>query len=144
MRWLIHFVKKILWLPFDMLVYVFGGIPPSYYEDVRYERERDSDRFNKNNAECHRKYGMSMLEKIRFEEKKIMGGRFKEIEEGCARCFEQWYRLEIFHDMMCRTEGLFDDMLRAHLAVLRVEYGIDKNSEYELQQSQSCHFGKLD
>ena len=64
MRWLIHFVKKVLWLPFDMLAYVFGGIPPSYYEDVWYERERDSDRFNKNNAECHRKYGMSMLEKI--------------------------------------------------------------------------------
>ena len=82
MRKLIHFVKKALWLPFDMLAYVFGGIPPSYYEDVRYKGKRDSDRFEKNDAECRRKDGMSMLEKIRFEERKIMGGRFKEIEEA--------------------------------------------------------------
>lgn len=54
---------------------------------MRYEGKCDSDRFNKNDAECRRKYGMSMLEKIRFEEKKIMGGRFKEIEEGSTRYF---------------------------------------------------------
>ena len=140
MRWLIHFVKKVLWLPFDMLAYVFGGIPPSYYEDVRYECERDGDRFNKNSAECHKKYGMSMLEKIRSEEKKIMGVRFKEIEEGCARCFEPWYRLEIFHDMMCRTEWLFDDMLMEHLTLLLVEYGINENDKSKLQDDHPCHF----
>lgn len=144
MSWLIHFVKKALWLPFDMLAYVFGGIPPSYYEDVRYEGKCDSDRFNKNDAECRRKYGMSMLEKIRFEEKKIMGGRFKEIEEGRTRYFEPVPRLEIFHDMMCRTEGLFDDLLEEHLVFLRAEYGMDENGECKLQQDQSCHFGNPD
>lgn len=144
MSWLIHFVKKALWFPFDMLAYVFGGIPPSYYEDVRYEGKCDSDRFNKNDAECHRKYGMSMLEKIRFEERKIMGGRFREIEEGRTRYFEPWYRLEIFHDMMCRTEGLFDDLLEEHLVFLRAEYGMDKNGECKLQQDQSCHSGNPD
>ena len=81
-----------------------------------------------------------MLEKIRSEEKKIMGDRFKEIEEGCIRYFEPWYRLEIFHDMMCRTEGLFDDMLMAHLAVLRAEYGIDENGKSKLQDGHLCHF----
>ena len=127
-----------------MLAYVFGGIPPSYYEDVRYEGKCDSDRFNKNDAECRRKYGMSMLEKIRFEEKKIMGGRFKEIEEGRTRYFEPWYRLEIFHDMMCRTEGLFDDLLEEHLALLRAGYGMDENGECKLQQDQPCYSGNPD
>lgn len=127
-----------------MLAYVFGGIPPSYYEDVRYEGKCDSDRFNKNDAECRRKHGMSMLEKIRFEEKKIMGGRFKEIEEGRTRYFEPWYRLEIFHDMMCRTEGLFDDLLEEHLALLRAGYGMDENGECKLQQDQPCHSGNPD
>lgn len=127
-----------------MLAYVFGGIPPSYYEDVRYEGKCDSDRFNKNDAKCRRKYGMSMLEKIRFEEKKIMGGRFKEIEEGRTRYFEPWYRLEIFHDMMCRTEGLFDDLLEEHLALLRAGYGMDENGECKLQQDQPCHSGNPD
>lgn len=144
MRKLIHFVKKALWLPFDMLAYVFGGIPPSYYEDVRYKGKRDSDRFEKNDAECRRKYGMSMLEKIRFEEKKILGGRFKEIEEGCTMSFEPWYRLEIFHDMMCMTEGLFDSLLEKHLVLLRAEYGMDENGECKLQQDQPCHSGKPD
>ena len=123
MHWLIHFVKKVLWFPFDLLAYAFGGIPPSYYEDVQYEGECDGDRFEKNDAECRRKYGMSMLEKIRFEEKKIMGDAFKEIEKGRARYFEPWYRLDVFHDMMCRTEGSFDDLLEEHLAMLRMEYG---------------------
>ena len=140
MHWLIHLVKKVLLLPLDLLAYAFGGIPPSYYEDVWYDGKRDCDRFNKNDAECRKKYGMSMLEKIRSEEKKIMGNRFKEIEEGCARCFEPWYRLEIFHDMMCRTEGLFDNLLMAHLAVLRAEYGIDENGKSKLQDGHPCHF----
>lgn len=121
MRWLIHFIKKIVWFPADLIICALGGIPPSYWEDVRYESECDDDRFMKNDAECRRKYGMSMLEKIRSEEKKVMGERYKEIEAGCARFFEPWYNAEAFHDMMCRTEGMFDEFLETHLALLKSE-----------------------
>lgn len=133
MRRLIHLVKKVLLSPFDLLAYAFGGIPPSYYEDDRYAAESDADLYEKNDAECRRKYGMSMLEKIRSEEKKIMGDRFKEIEEGRTGYFEPRYSLEIFHDMMCRTEGLFDELLEEHLAMLRAEYGIDENGELDAE-----------
>jgi hypothetical protein len=121
MRSLIHFIKKIVWFPADLIICALGGIPPSYWEDVKYEGECDADRFMRNDAECRRKYGMSMLEKIRAEEREVMGERYAEVEIGCARFFEPWYNIEVFHDMMCRTEGLFDDLLAEHLTLLKHE-----------------------
>ena len=118
---IVYVIKCIILLPIDIIIMLFGGTPLSYYVWLDYRCDCIDDCFNKNELECIKKYNMTMLEKIRLEKKKVLGENFAEIEKSCAMTFEPWSGLEAFHDMMCCTEGLFDELLEEHINFLKFE-----------------------
>ena len=122
MHFIIYVLKRILLLPIDLLAMLFGGIPLSYYVHDQHVSDCNSRRFERNEAECQKKYGMTMLEKIQLEEKNVLGDEeFKKIEAKRIEYMDPWYGLDILHDVMCTTEGMFDFFLEEYINLLKLE-----------------------